>query len=358
MSAVRFGIVGGGWRTEFFMRIAEALPGRFRVAGVVIRDAGKGEAFEREWGVPTYRTLDALLSGTSPAFVVVSVPRKVAPSIMLELADRGVPTLCETPPAETLEELVSLYRQAADRKGRIQVAEQYAFQPNHAARLEIVRSGRLGQVTQAQVSAAHDYHGISLMRRYLGIGFENATIRASAFASPIVEGPGRSGPPAEQRIVTSNQVMASFDFDGKYGSYDFTGDQYFSWIRSPRLLVRGDSGEINNFDVRYLVDHLTPVHLQLTRQQAGLDGNLEGYYLKSLHCGELVAYRNESAPARLTDDEIAVATCLARMGEYAAGGSDFYGLAEACQDHYLALAMQRSLETGEAVTTETQCWAE
>ncbi|MBM7564143.1 Gfo/Idh/MocA family protein [Paenibacillus sacheonensis] len=356
MSAVGFGIVGGGWRTEFFLRIAKALPERFQVTGVVVRDADKGAAFERQWNVPTYRTVDALLDRAELEFVVVSVPRKVAPSIMLELVRRDVPVLCETPPAETLEEMISLYGQTAGR-GRIQVAEQYAFQPNHAGRLAIVRSGRLGRVTQAQVSAAHDYHGISLMRRYLDIGFENAVIRASAFVSQIVEGSGRSGPPQEHRIVDSSQVMAAFDFGDRYGSYDFTGDQYFSWIRSPRLLVRGERGEINNFDIRYLLDHLTPVHVQLTRQQTGLDGNLEGFYLKGLHCGEQVVYTNATAPARLTDDEIAIAECLARMADYAAGGPDFYSLAEACQDHYLALAMQQSLRSGEAVTTETQCWA-
>ncbi|MCM3626844.1 Gfo/Idh/MocA family oxidoreductase [Paenibacillus glycanilyticus] len=357
MSIVRFGIVGGGWRSEFFLRIAKALPERFEVAGVVIRDAEKGRAFEQTWGVPTFRSVKAMTDAASLAFAVVSVPRKAAPDVMLELTSLDIAVLCETPPAETLEDLIALYGKVGG-KGRIQVAEQYAFQPNHAGRLAIVRSGKLGEVTQAQVSSAHDYHGISLMRRYLGIGFENAEIRAAAFTSPITESPGRSGPSAESRIVLSKQVMASFDFGGKYGVYDFTGDQYFSWIRSPRVLVRGDRGEINNFDVRYLLDHKTPVHLQMTRQQAGLDGNLEGYYLKSLHCGEQVVYMNPTVPARLTDDEIAVAACLEQMAAYAAGGEEFYSLAEACQDHYLALMMQQSLQSGETVTTETQCWAE
>lgn len=354
---IRFGIVGGGWRSAFFLRVARALPDRFSVAGVVVRDADKGTAFEREWGVVTYRTLDGLLSAGTLSFAVVSVPRKVAPAVISALVERGVPALCETPPAETVEEMVDLYRNVS-REGRVQVAEQYAFQPYHAGRLAIIRSGKLGRVTQAQVSAAHDYHGISLMRKYLGIGYENAVIRASAFVSPIVESPGRGGPPASERIVDSRQVMASFQFADKLGVYDFTGDQYFSWIRSPRILIRGERGEINNMDVRYLTEPTLPVHLQLTRHQTGIDGNLEGFYLNRLLCGEFVAYANDMAPARLTDDEIAVATCLQRMGDYAAGGPDFYSLGEACQDHYLALMMQESSRTGEFVTTERQIWAE
>ena len=55
----------------------------------------------------------------------------------------------------------------------MQVAEQYAFQPLHAARLAFIRAGKLGEISQVQVSVAHGYHGISLIRKFLGIGYEN-----------------------------------------------------------------------------------------------------------------------------------------------------------------------------------------
>jgi hypothetical protein len=356
VSSVRFGIVGGGWRSEFFLRIAAALPDRFQVAGMVIRNADKALEIERRWNVPTFRTVREMLGGTHPAFVVVSVPRIAAPGVLQELAAVGMPVLCETPPAEKLEDLTALYQSVGDA-ARIQIAEQYPFQPNHAARLAVVRSGKLGRVSLAEVSAAHDYHGIVLMRRFLGIGFENAKIRGVSFRSPIVEGPGRDGGPAAHRVLESEQMIAAFDFGDRIGVYDFTGEQYFSWIRSPRLLLRGERGEIHNFDVRYLHDFRTPVETEFRRLQAGHDGNLEGFHLKGILCGDEYVYRNEFAPGRLADDEIAVADCLARMAGYAAGGPDFYGLAEACQDHYLGLMMHRAVRSGETVVTESQIWA-
>ena len=73
MEPVRFAIVGAGWRTEFFMRVAQALPDRFAVSGVLVRDPAKAEAFGQRWSVPTVGDLDGLLA-TSPAFAVVSVP--------------------------------------------------------------------------------------------------------------------------------------------------------------------------------------------------------------------------------------------------------------------------------------------
>jgi len=266
-----------------------------------------------------------------------------------------VPALAETPPAPDLEGLIAVNR-LTKQGAKIQVAEQYAFQPLHAARLAIARSGRLGRVTQAQVSAAHGYHGISLIRKLLGITDENACIKACRFTSPIVAGPGRDGPPAEESIASSTQVIAFLNFGDRLGVYDFTGDQYFSWIRSPRVLVRGERGEINNDTVRYLEDFRTPVTLKLLRQNAGEAGNLEGYYHKGILAGAEWVYRNPFIPARLTDDEIAVATCLKKMACYAEGGPEFYPLAEGSQDHYLAMMIDRAVASGETVSTTAQPW--
>ena len=68
-------------------------------------------------------------------------------------------------------------------------------------------------------------------------------------------------------------------------------------------------------------------------------------------------YRNPLAPGRLSDDEIAVGTCLLKMDEGIRDGSEFYPLAEACQDHYLSIMIGKAASSGETVQTETQAWA-
>ncbi|MCC6442413.1 MAG: gfo/Idh/MocA family oxidoreductase [Armatimonadetes bacterium] len=352
---VRFALIGGGWRAEFFLRIARALPERFQVSRMLVRDAVKGAAIETRWHVPTYRRLEESLAD-NPLFAVVSVPWAVTPMILGELAERGVPALAETPPAPDLDGLVAVNR-LTGQGARIQVAEQYAFQPLHAARLAIARSGRLGTISQAQVSSAHGYHGVSLIRKFLGATYENARISGYRFSAPLVAGPGRDSPPAEESVTQSTQVIASLDFGDRLGVYDFTGDQYFSWIRSSRVLVRGDRGEIHDDTVRYLQDFRTPITLKLLRQNTGEDGNLEGGYHKGILAGPEWAYRNPFIPGRLTDDEIAIATCLEKMADYARGGPDFYPLAEASQDHYLSMMIDQAVATGETLTTTTQPWA-
>jgi predicted dehydrogenase len=37
MNPARFGVIGSGWRSEFFLRIAAALPDQLQVAGIVAR---------------------------------------------------------------------------------------------------------------------------------------------------------------------------------------------------------------------------------------------------------------------------------------------------------------------------------
>ncbi len=356
MSAIEFGIVGAGWRCEFYLRIARAVPERFHVAGVVVRNDEKRPAFEEAWGVTAFATLDDMLAKASPDFVVTSVSWPGNPPLLEDLAQRGMPALSETPPAPDLEGLISVNK-LTESGAKIQVAEQYWAQPHHAARLALVRKGLLGTVTQAQLSACHGYHGISLLRRFLGVGYESPKITATQFTSPIVTGPDRDGKLDEERIEDTAQDIAWFDFGDRLGVFDFTYDQYFSWIRNERVLVRGERGEIINDRVSYLKDFRTPIELDLDRQLAGLDGNLEGSYFKGVRVGEEWVYRNPFVPAPLTGDEIAIATCLVRMDECVRTGRNFYPLAEASQDHYLNLLYQQAIDERRTITAEPQPWA-
>jgi predicted dehydrogenase len=239
----------------------------------------------------------------------------------------------------------------------IQVAEQYHLSPLLRAQLAIAASGRIGRVSYAMVAQCHDYHGISILRRALGVEFEDAVITASRFESPLAVGPGRDGDPTEDTTVTAHQVSARLDFGDRLGVYDFADEQYFSWIRKNRIVIRGDRGEIADTEVRSLLDFRTPMLTEIRRVDTGEGGNLEGKYLRGITAGDRWEYTNAFAPGRLSDDELAIAECLARMSAYVAGGPSFYSVAEAAQDHYLALLMAESVRTGAPVRSERQAWA-
>ncbi|MFD1675575.1 Gfo/Idh/MocA family protein [Alicyclobacillus fodiniaquatilis] len=355
---ISFGIVGGAsFRAQYFLRIARALPERFRVCGMVVRNEEKGTALQEAWGVPTFRTIDEMLARERPLFVVVSVGVQYCADIILQLAQARIPVLSETPPAADLNQLTALYEQIVVLGAKVQVAEQYHLHPMHSARIGMIQSGWLGKVSQVTVSISHMYHAVSLMRKYLDVKFENATIRAMRFHTSIVLGPTREGPPTEDKIIPSTRDLAWIQFRDKLALYDFEQNQHRSWVRTNHLAVRGDRGEIFDTHLNVLQDVSTPLHLDLKRIHKGEMENQEGHYLEGVIAGERWVYRNPFAPGRLYDDEIAIATCLQKMADYVDGGPSFYGLPEAAQDHYIGLMIEQAIATGSTVTTVQQAWA-
>ena len=88
----------------------------------------------------------------------------------------------------------------------------------------------------------------------------------------------------------------------------------------------------------------------------GAGTNLEGFFLRGVRGQDGWVYENPFRPARMFDDEIAVATCMQKMAEYVQGGPDFYSLAEAMQDRYLALLTVQSAKEGKVLEASPQIW--
>ena len=352
----RFSIVGGGWRSEFFLRIVRELGDQFEIPAMLVRNPERAEVMRKDWGVKTVTTIDEILAD-HPDFVVTSLSWDSNPVLMRELAERGMAVFSETPPAPKVNDLLGLV-DLIKSGAKLQVAEQYFLQPEHAARLSVIESGVLGDVFQAQVSVCHGYHGISLLRRFLGLGYEAPRISAYRMPETVTGGPDRNGrPPTAERTDTMTQMVAHLDFGDRHGVFDFVGSMYHSYIRSHRILIRGPKGEINFDDVRYLKDFQTPIEYTFRRVEAGHTGNLDGHFLQGILAGEHWAYRNPFPFARLMDDEIAIAAMLKGMGEYVQGGPDVYSLAEACQDHYVSILMNEAADSGQPIQAELQPWA-
>ncbi|MDG4836601.1 Gfo/Idh/MocA family oxidoreductase [Micromonospora sp. WMMD967] len=353
----RFGLVGSGWRGEFFLRLARLLPQRLRATGVVTRTESRGAEVAAAWDVPTFRTTAELLAHERPDVVIVSVPWPVTPDVTRELVAAGVPVLAETPPAPDLAGLRALWADVGG-SGLVQVAEQYLLMPGHAARLALVRAGVLGEPTSVQISSTHLYHAVSLIRGLLGVGFDAAEVSARAFTAPLADPLSPAGWSGDDTPRQLSTTLATVDFGGRMGLYDFTDNQWWNPLRGRRLVVRGSRGELVDDRVVRLVDPTTPVESSLVRRQTGLDLNLEGLDLKHISFDGDVVYRNPFVGSGMSDDDIAVADLLVRTGAWARQeGPAPYPLAEACQDHLISLAIGESVRTGRAVTTTAEAWA-
>ncbi len=352
---IRYAVIGSGWRSEFYLRIAQKNPDLFEVVGVVTRNQEKAEQFRHRFGVDVFATYDELQEGALHDFVVVCI-KNPASEVTLSLLQQDRAVLIETPAGNDIEALVAFNTQIP-KGAKIQVAEQYFLQPLHAARLAFLENEKIGTPVQAQISCTQGHHAVSLMRKYLHIGFENATIWAQKFTVPVIGGFTREGAPKKEEILQKSQLIATIAFDGKLGVIDFENDQHRSFVRSQRIQVKGVRGELNNLDIKYMKDFQTPIEARFIRKNLGENENLEGVGLKGIIAEDGWVYKNPFLNVALSDDEIAVADCLLKMDDYVHGGASFYSFAEASQDAYLSLLMNRSADTGMPVQTKTQVWA-
>ena len=223
-------IVGSGYRARFYARIARTYPELFS-AVYLCRSEEKARLIVEE--AEAFR----------PDFIVIAVNKTSITDVCIEWVNRGYPVLMETPAGMTRDQLLQLWdlRQSG---ARIAVAEQYHRYPDMIAGLKAVEEGRIGTPGTVYLSLAHDYHGMSLIRRMLMAEGESYMIRGERTMHPVAETDSRTGPiPGNPvREKARDVVWVSFD-SGKSALYDFSGVQYHSFIRSRHVIVRGDRGE-------------------------------------------------------------------------------------------------------------------
>ncbi len=352
-----FAVIGSGRRSLFFLRLAALAPDRLRATGVVTRTEARGQEVTDSWAVPTHRSVGDLLTADRPDFVIASVPWPQMPGAVRDLVAAGVQVLAETPPAPDSDGLRALWSDVGP-SGRVQVAEQYLLMPGHASRLALVRDGVIGEPTSVQVSSTHGYHAVSLIRGLLGVDMDEVVVAARDFTAPLVDPRSPSGWDTGAVPGLRTTTLATLDFGGRSGLYDFTENQWWNPLRERRIVVRGSIGEIVDDRVTRMVDPVSPVTSLLSYRRRGVDMDLEGVDLDFVSFDGRVVYRNAWAGSRMSDDDVAVAQILADTGAWARGEAPGpYPLAQGCQDHAIGLAIAESARTGTDVPVTKQAWA-
>ena len=347
MERIRFAVAGTGWRSLFYVRIAGWLPEVFELTGVLCRTEERAQAYAQENGVKTFWTLEELLA-TKPDFVVSCVNKAGMADMAMALMERGMPVLSETPYAVTRETLDRLLAVQKETGVLLDCAEQYFLYPTHQAKHEAVRCGMLGDIVSCTMSMMHDYHGISMLRRYLGADESEVTIRARKVKTPIVVTGDRSGYLTDGVVGEEVRTFAHFDYaNGKLGAYDFAGTQYHSAIRSNHMRILGTRGEIADDTVRWLSGDNRPLQAELTLHRDVVTGTIASISL----AGEIL-YRNPfRTDVPMNEDEIAIATMLCRMADALRGGERHYALRDGATDALFSIQMHEAADEKKPVCT-------
>lgn len=333
---IKYGIVGAGWRSEFYLRIAALMPDIFKVSGIYIRNKQKREEFSQKYNAPIFDTLEKLLQ-TDYDFIVSCVNKAGICDTVRELCSKNIPVLTETPIGTSNREIDAFLGEIKP-DWRVQVAEQFHFQPRNAAIKNVIESGILGEITQVQLSCCHDYHAASLIRFFLGTGDEMPEGFSFNLPDTVTRYNSRSGLLKEPKTVASDEKFVVLKFKGKTAVYDFNYEQYFSDIRRSRIIIRGTNGEIFNNECTYLKDGI-PHSFTLRRNFHGANESLDGFTLVNITAEGKVVYENPFKGARLSDEEIAIATCLLNIKKYLDTRIPFYSLKDAALDSKIFLSV-------------------
>ena len=90
-----FVVVGSGFRSLFYARIAKRFPQFFTLKYLLCRTEEKAQKLNAEYGIPT-TTSQELCMEAKPDFVVVAVNRNSVWSVAREWIKAGFPVLLET----------------------------------------------------------------------------------------------------------------------------------------------------------------------------------------------------------------------------------------------------------------------
>ena len=239
MAKYRFAIVGSGWRAQYYIRIAKALPKEFELCDVLCRSEEKAILVCKEFGIKA-TTSETELERDKPDFVVVAVSKASGAEVAMKWMDKGFTVLLETPAGLNLETLNCLWnKQACGQK--IVIAEQYSRYPQYSALIDLIKMDILGECSMVNLSVAHDYHGASLIRSVLDIPVDMGfTVSSKTYEFPTTETLSRYEEIHDGRIADKKRRIAVFEFDnGKVAVYDFDSEQYRSPIRKNTYKIQG-----------------------------------------------------------------------------------------------------------------------
>ncbi len=363
---LRVAIIGAAARSDYlYGPIIKALPAEVELVSVWGRSVDSARRLGESLGVPWYTDLDRLMRETAPRVGVVSVAYAANGEVGLMAVEHGLHALLETPIAHDLGEADAIIAAAAQRGLKIEVAEQFHRRPLEQLKLRLIASGLFGRVyTSFNDFAGHGYHGVSVMRSYLG--FDAVPVRVTGAVRSYELAPHLSRLAETRGTRTETQEHGLIDFaDGRLGIFHWTNVGYDSalrWWRSSRFLAEKGMGITVGvgLEAREELSLLAPggeapLFITVERQWERNDGGALVALVAHTSDPDLpiVSWENPFAPAvkghgvQWHDDEIGVAGCLMSLvTAVRSGGEPSYGAAQAWLDQEIILALRQSSHNG------------
>ena len=362
---LRVAIIGTASRSDYlYGPLLKAMSGVELVA-VWGRSQDSAQRLGTSLEVPFYTDLDRLMRETAPEIGIVSVSYGANGQVGLMAVEHGLHVLLETPIAHKLSEADAIIAAAKKRGVKVEISEQFHRRPLEQLKLQLIRSGLFGRVhTSFNDFAGHGYHGISVMRSYLGFDAQPVQVTGAVREFPLAPYWSRIANKTEARSETQEHGIVEFA-DGRLGIFHWTNVGYDSplrWWRSSRFLAERGMGVTVGvgLDVEERLSLLAPggeapQFITVERRWERVDGG--ALVAMIAHTGDpdqpIIRWDNPFAPAvkghgvQWHDDEIGVAGCiLSLVTAVRENREPSYGALQGRLDQELILAIRQSSAAG------------
>jgi predicted dehydrogenase len=315
--------------------------------------------------IPWYTDLDVLIRATAPEIGIVSVAYHANGEVGLMAVEHGLHVLLETPIAHQLSEADAIIAAAQRRGLKIEVAEQFHRRPLEQIKLKLLASGLFGRVhTSFNDFAGHGYHGVSVMRSYLGFDAQPVQVTGAVRAYPLAAHWSRLAQTSGPREESQEHGIIEFA-DGRLGIFHWTSvgyDSPFRWWRSSRFLAEKGMGitigvnlEVTEYLSLLAPGGQAPRLITLERRWERVDGG--ALVALVAHTGDpdvpMVQWDNPFRPlvkghgVQWHDDEIGVASCIMSLVDAVRNDTaPTYGPLQGRLDQELILALRQSSANG------------
>ncbi len=364
MDTIRVAIIGTARRSfAFYGKLLKNLPG-VELVSVWGRSDDSARKLGEGLGVPWFTDLDELIRHTEPQIGIVSVSYGANGAVGLMAVQHGLHVLLETPIAHKLSEADAIIAAAKEHHVKIEVAEQFYRRPFEQIKLALIASGLFGRVHSSfNDFAGHGYHGISVMRSYLGFDAKPVKVTGAVREYPLEAYYSRLANNYKERNETQEHGIIEFE-GGQLGIFQWTSVGYDSplrWWRSSRFLAEKGMGISVGvgLDIQEKLSLLAPGgaaprFITLERFWERNDGGaLEAMIA---HTGDrdmpIVRWENPFFQKGVhnrewPDDEIGVASCIMSLVDAVRENrAPSYGAQQARLDQELILAIRQSSAQG------------
>jgi predicted dehydrogenase len=231
MDKLKIALVGAGNRASgTYAPIIATLDDDLEFVAVCDVVAEKAEAVGQKYNIPAFTDVVEMVEKTKPDIAAVVITPSRNHEAGIPLSERGVSYCTETPIDTDLGWTDKMITTAKEHNTKLEVCENYYRVPGERIKRALILEGVFGKILTAYNDFnGHGYHGVGLIRSYIGFDVEAVRVIGMTKNFKVQEHLFRRGEPVRS---DENWQHGLIEFEnGSVGVFNFSSLSYGSPLR-------------------------------------------------------------------------------------------------------------------------------